>query len=62
LVISSDKDSLVEALRKLISDPILYAKFKNGCREAAAQLSWVRLTEQMEGYYMETLAHTNGRH
>jgi glycosyltransferase involved in cell wall biosynthesis len=62
LVIPSNKESLVEALRKLISDPILYAKFKDGCREVASQLSWVRLTEQMEGYYTEVLAHTNGRH
>lgn len=62
LVIPPNKESLVEALRKLILDPILYAKFKDGCREAAAQLSWVRLTAQMEGYYREALAHTNGRH
>jgi glycosyltransferase involved in cell wall biosynthesis len=62
LVIPSNKDALVQALRKLISDPVLYAKFKGGCREAAAQLSWARLTEQMEGYYTEALAHRNGKH
>jgi glycosyltransferase involved in cell wall biosynthesis len=62
LVIPSAKDSLVDALRKLIGDPILYAKFKDGCREVAAQLGWDRLTEQMEGYYFEVLAQRNGKH
>jgi hypothetical protein len=33
---------------------------KAGCAEVTAQLGWDRLTEQMEGYYAQVLAGTNG--
>lgn len=62
LVIPSTKESLVEALRTMIEDPILYGKLKEGCREVATQLGWDRLTEQMEGYYSQVLVYTNGNH
>jgi glycosyltransferase involved in cell wall biosynthesis len=62
LVIAPEKDALAEALRKLIHDKALYSRLKEGCRWVADQLSWDRLTEQMEGYYAEALAKGNGVH
>jgi glycosyltransferase involved in cell wall biosynthesis len=59
LVIASEKEALVEALRSLIHDTALYARFKKGCRQVADQLSWNRLTEQMEVYYDDVLAKTH---
>jgi glycosyltransferase involved in cell wall biosynthesis len=62
LVIAPEKEALAEALRKLICDKDLYARLKEGCRRVADQLSWDRLTEQMEAYYAAALAETNGAH
>ena len=61
-MIAPEKEALVEALRKLLHDKALYARLKDGCRRAAAELSWDRLTEKMEGYYAEALAKSNGTH
>ena len=44
----------------MLDDKVLYARLKEGCRRVADQLSWDRLTEQMEGYYAEVLAGANG--
>jgi glycosyltransferase involved in cell wall biosynthesis len=60
LVIAPEEQQLVAALRNLISDRVLYAKLKAGCREVAAELSWDRLTEQMEGHYVRVLKHSHG--
>jgi glycosyltransferase involved in cell wall biosynthesis len=60
LVIAPEKQPLVAALRKLISDPALYAKLKAGCSEVAAELGWDRLTEQMEGHYTRVLKRLQG--
>lgn len=62
LVIAPEKEALAEALRKLIGDKALYSRLKEGCRRVADQLSWDRLTEQMEGYYTQALAKSNGVH
>jgi glycosyltransferase involved in cell wall biosynthesis len=62
LVIGLGTENLAEALQKLIQDKTLYARFKEGCRQVADQLSWERLTERMEGYYAEVLAENNGVH
>ena len=62
LVIAPEKEALVEALESLIHDKALYARFKDGCRGVADQLSWNRLTEQMEGYYDDVLAKTHAVH
>jgi glycosyltransferase involved in cell wall biosynthesis len=56
LVIAPEKQPLVEALRNLISNPVLYAKLKAGCKQVAAELGWDRLTEQMEGHYTKVLS------
>jgi glycosyltransferase involved in cell wall biosynthesis len=56
LVIAPNKKELAEALRKLISDKILYARLKEGCLEVVGHLSWERLTEQMESYYAAVVA------
>jgi glycosyltransferase involved in cell wall biosynthesis len=60
LVIAPEKRSLVEALRNLISDRVLYAKLKAGCNEVAAELGWDRLTEQMEAQYTKVLGRLHG--
>ena len=62
LVIKPEKRSLVEAIRRLIDDRELYARFVAGCQAVAEELSWDRLTEQMEGNYAEVLAESNGAH
>jgi glycosyltransferase involved in cell wall biosynthesis len=62
LVIAPEKEELVEALRTLLRDQALYARFKEGCRRVAAELSWDRLTEQMEAHYTDVLAASHGAH
>ncbi len=62
LVIPPGKKELTDALRGMLGDKILYARLKKGCPQVAGQLSWDRLTEQMEGYYAQVLARANGSH
>ncbi len=62
LIIAPERDALADALRELIHDKALYSRLKEGCRRVADQLSWGRLTEQMEGYYNEALTKGNGVH
>jgi glycosyltransferase involved in cell wall biosynthesis len=59
LVVAPEKRALAAAIHKLISDRTLYAKLKAGCSEVVAQLSWDRLTTQMEGYYAQVLSAPN---
>jgi glycosyltransferase involved in cell wall biosynthesis len=60
LVIAPAKAPLVSALLNLISDPVLYAKLKSGCAQVAAELSWDRLSGQMESYYAKALGNSHG--
>jgi glycosyltransferase involved in cell wall biosynthesis len=62
LVIPVNRDALTGALRELLTDRQLYARFQDGCRRAAAQLSWECLTEKMEGYYTRVLSSRHGNH
>jgi glycosyltransferase involved in cell wall biosynthesis len=62
LVIKPEKRSLVEAMRRLIDDKELYARFVAGCHVVAEELSWDRLTQQMEGHYVEVLAESYAAH
>jgi len=62
LVIVPEKEPLAGAIRRLLDDKPLYARFEAGCRAVAEELSWDRLTEQMEGYYAEVLAGNDGVH
>jgi glycosyltransferase involved in cell wall biosynthesis len=55
LVIKAEKNALAEALRTMISDAALYQRLKDGCGAVAEQLDWGRLSEQMEGHYLEAL-------
>jgi glycosyltransferase involved in cell wall biosynthesis len=55
LVIAPNKQELADALGHLIYDGELYRRLRAGCASVVDQLSWDRLTEQMEGYYAETL-------
>jgi glycosyltransferase involved in cell wall biosynthesis len=59
LVIAPEKEALADALRLLLHDKALYARFKEGCRRVAKQLDWNRLTAQMEGYYDDVMAETH---
>jgi glycosyltransferase involved in cell wall biosynthesis len=56
LIVAPEKDALSEALGRLIHDKELYSRMKEGCHRVTDQLSWDRLTEQMEGYYAQALA------
>jgi len=56
LVIAPNKEELADALRQLIYDGKLHRRLKEGCPGVVDQLSWDRLTEQMEGYYAEAMA------
>jgi glycosyltransferase involved in cell wall biosynthesis len=62
LVIAPEKNTLAAAIRRLVDDSALYAQFKAGCRGVAEQLSWDRLTGEMEGHYARVLAGSNGIH
>jgi glycosyltransferase involved in cell wall biosynthesis len=62
LVITPEREALADALRLLLHDKDLYARFKEGGRRVAEQLSWNRLTERMEGYYSEVLEKANALH
>jgi glycosyltransferase involved in cell wall biosynthesis len=56
LVIASKKEELADALRRLIYDRKLYERLKAGCGGVVDELSWDKLTAQMEGYYADALA------
>jgi glycosyltransferase involved in cell wall biosynthesis len=62
LVIPPEKAALTESLSTMLNDAQLYGRFKSSCRAVADELSWTRLTEQMEGYYALAKAHSNGAH
>jgi glycosyltransferase involved in cell wall biosynthesis len=62
LVIAPETDALAESLQTLLHDKVLYARFKEGCRRVADELSWNQLTEKMEGYYVRAIARGNGIH
>jgi glycosyltransferase involved in cell wall biosynthesis len=62
LVVPPDRDTLANAIRRLLQDQNLYRQLKDGCKEVAGRLSWDRLTEQMEGCYTEVLRSSNGIH
>jgi glycosyltransferase involved in cell wall biosynthesis len=62
LVVPPEKDALAEALSSLIENKSLLERLRKGCREVAAQLSWDRLTSQMECYYVEALKCKNDLH
>ena len=60
LVVAPEKAALTVALKRLLDDKELYAHLKEGCHEVTSQLSWDHLTNQMEGYYREVLARSDG--
>jgi glycosyltransferase involved in cell wall biosynthesis len=62
LVVPPEKEPLADALRNMIDNKPLFERLREGCTEVAAQLSWDRLTQQMEGYYTDVLASENGTH
>jgi glycosyltransferase involved in cell wall biosynthesis len=51
LVIPRDVSALVEALRALLGDAVLYEKFRAGCPAVAARLSWTDLLATQEEIY-----------
>jgi glycosyltransferase involved in cell wall biosynthesis len=62
LVVPPEKEPLADALRNMIDNKSLFERLREGCTEVAGQLSWDRLTQQMEGYYSDVLASENGTH
>lgn len=60
MVIEPNQAALAKAIRNMIEDRALYARFQHGCRGVAQQLNWNRLTEQMEVHYSKAMAAANG--
>jgi glycosyltransferase involved in cell wall biosynthesis len=60
LVVIPEKQPLAESLYQLIHDKALYGRLREGCRVVADELSWDRLTVQMEDYYRAALEGRNG--
>ena len=56
LIVAPTKQEVAGALRRLMEDRALYARLQHGCHQAAAQLDWDMLTEQMEGHYRLAVA------
>jgi len=56
LVITSKQEELADALRRLIYDRELYQRLKAGCRGVVEELSWDKLTGEMEGHYGDAMA------
>jgi len=59
LVVPPAVGPLTDALRTLLTDRVLYAKFQEGCRIATEEMSWSSLAAKMSGYYEEVLAATD---
>jgi len=55
LVVPLNKEALSGALHRMLSDTLLYTRFKKGCREVLKQLSWEQLAREMEGHYNQAL-------
>jgi glycosyltransferase involved in cell wall biosynthesis len=62
LVVPPNVNELASAIRRLLEDKLLYARFKAGCKAVAAELSWDNLSRQMEASYFEVLGSNNGAH
>lgn len=60
LVVARDAPAFAVALRTLLHDRAMYARFKQGCAEVTRELSWDRLSEQMEKYYSAAAAKAHG--
>jgi glycosyltransferase involved in cell wall biosynthesis len=60
LVVVPEKEALTVALKRLLHEKSLYARLKEGCREVTSELSWDRLTQQMESHYKEVVAGSDG--
>lgn len=56
LVIPVDRESVATALTRLLTDKVLYARLKNGCRQVASELTWGTISGQMENHYLQVLA------
>ena len=62
LVVPLGREALVEALQDLLHDRVAYARFKTGCRQVAAELTWGALSHQMENYYSDVLSRNQRVH
>ena len=60
LVVLPEKEALTVALKQMLHDKLLYARLREGCREVTSELSWDRLTEQMESCYRGVVAGSHG--
>jgi glycosyltransferase involved in cell wall biosynthesis len=58
-VIEPNQIALTKGIYDLIHDRVLHARFQEGCRKVAQQLSWYRLAEQMEVHYSKVIMVAN---
>ncbi len=59
LVADRDAASFAAALRTLLQNRAMYARFQQGCAEVTRELSWEHLSEQMENYYRAIVANAD---
>lgn len=59
LVAARDATAFAAALRTLLRDRTMYARFQNGCAEVTRELSWDHLSEQMEKCYSAAVANAH---
>jgi glycosyltransferase involved in cell wall biosynthesis len=62
LVIPREVPAIVDALRRLLGDPALYARFQAACPAVAGQLSWRELLAVQEKLYEQVLCKRDELH
>jgi glycosyltransferase involved in cell wall biosynthesis len=58
LVVAPERDAIVDAVRRVLSDPALATQLARGGTEAAQRMSWDRVTDVQEEIYREAAART----
>ena len=53
LVIPREQNALTAALRLLLNDRVLYARFRDACPSVAARLSWQEMLDKQESLYVQ---------
>ena len=56
LVVPYERDAVVDAVRRVVTDPALRERLARGGLEAAHRMSWDRVTDRQEAIYRDVLA------
>lgn len=55
LIPDTSEEAIAQGLNKLLSDPVLYARLKTNCQQAAAVLNWQEEEKQLIHFYQQLL-------